>query len=228
MPLEVLFAGAWNDYGAEKFLNYESLGNGLFMINSPNCGNDYGEVMARLVESEQAKSEFFYECRNYSQNFAHFIQSKLVRRYRVAENVFPMVMNIPKAARMTAAICIQLNTQPRNLPVRVLQQALLNDARSPTAIVPLFNSLPSNPDWLSFKLYYLDNFHDYIDSVPSGNTLKNKYSYGIMLRNNLRNIYSCDGIFQRLNQQNYRFKFIYSSVYKTYIYQHIALNARIH
>ena len=89
-----LFAGAWDNYGAEKFLNYGSLGNGLFMINWPNCGNDYGKDLGRLVESEQAKREFFYECRNYSQNFAHFIQSSLGHRYGLAENVFPKTENI--------------------------------------------------------------------------------------------------------------------------------------
>lgn len=37
-----LFAGAWDNYGAEKFLNYGCLGNNLFTIDYPNCGNDYG------------------------------------------------------------------------------------------------------------------------------------------------------------------------------------------
>ncbi|AFY55742.1 succinate dehydrogenase/fumarate reductase flavoprotein subunit [Rivularia sp. PCC 7116] len=340
-----LFAGAWDDYGAEKFLNYGSLGNGLLMINWPNCGNDYGEGLGRLVESEQAKSEFLYECRNYSQNFAHFIQSSLGRRYGLADNVFPtiknhsgafafhpyyresrrlvglttvkeqdilpvsgtnaaplypdsiaignypndhhypgvkfelqpksirwggrvtgtpfsipygclvpakadgllvceknisvshiangatrlqpVVMNIAQAAGMAAAMCIELNIQPRNLPVRALQQALLNDARSPAAIVPLFNSLPSHPDWLKEQLYYLDNLHDYIAILTSGSTSYFKYSYGTATRSKLRNIYSVGGIFQRVYQQNYRFIFISTSVSKTYNYQLIALSPTI-
>ncbi len=49
------------------------------MINWLNCGNDYGKDLGRLIESEQAKSEFLHECRNYSQNFAHFIQFKLTQ-----------------------------------------------------------------------------------------------------------------------------------------------------
>lgn len=44
--------------------------------------------MGRLVESKQAKNEFLHECRNHSQNFAHFIQSQLGRLYGLAENIF--------------------------------------------------------------------------------------------------------------------------------------------
>ncbi|MEO0688103.1 MAG: FAD-dependent oxidoreductase, partial [Cyanobacteria bacterium J06649_11] len=273
-----LFTGAWDNYGAEKFLNYGCLGNGLFMINWPNCGNDYGEDLGRLVESEQAKSEFLHECRNHSQNFAHFIQSNLGRRYGLAENAFrrihnssgafafhpyyresrrlvglttvreqdilpvpggnatplhpdtiaignypndhhypgvkfelqpksirwggrltgtpftipyrslvpqktdgllvceknisvshiangatrlqPVVMNIGQAAGMAASMCIELNCQPRDLDVRGLQQALLNDVQAPAAIVPLFNLLPTHPDCFTKQLYYLDNLHE--------------------------------------------------------------------
>lgn len=210
--------------------------------------------LERLVESESASSEFLHECRNYSQNFAHFIQSQLGRRYGLAEvfpqeskiqnscgaialhpyyresrrlvgvttvrqdilpipggngaalyvdsiaignyandrhypgvkfelqpksirwggrltgtpftipyrclvplkidgllvceknisvshiangatRLQPVVMNIAQAAGMAAAMCIEINCQPRNLPVRALQQALLNDVQAPAAIV---------------------------------------------------------------------------------------------
>lgn len=91
------FTGAWDNYGAEKFLNYGCLANGLFMINWPNCGNDYGEDLGRLIESEQAKTDFLYECCNYSHNFAHFIQSQLGLRYGLAENIFPQIQNYSTA-----------------------------------------------------------------------------------------------------------------------------------
>ncbi len=245
------FAGAWDNYGAEKFLNYGCLGNNLFMMNWPNCGNDYGEDLTRMIESKQASSEFLHECRNHSQNFAHFIQSQLSRRYGLAENVFPaidnnsfalhpyyresrrlvglttvreqdilpvtdgiaaslhidtiaignypndhhypgvkfelqpksirwggrltgtpftipyrclvplrtdgflvceknistshiangatrlqpVVMNIAQAAGMAAAMCVELGCQPRDLPVKALQQALLSDVQAPATIV---------------------------------------------------------------------------------------------
>lgn len=84
-----LFVGAWKKYGAEKFLNYGRLPGNLYMVNWPICGNDYGEAVGRLIASDTHKSDFLQECRWYSQNFAHFIQSQLGRRYGLAEHVFP-------------------------------------------------------------------------------------------------------------------------------------------
>ncbi|HLO85079.1 MAG TPA: FAD-dependent oxidoreductase, partial [Nostocaceae cyanobacterium] len=78
-----------DDYGAKNFLNYGRLPGGRFMINWPICGNDYGQGVERLVESELAKGEFVQECFWHSQNFAHFIQTQLGRRYGLAEGVFP-------------------------------------------------------------------------------------------------------------------------------------------
>ena len=88
-----MFAGAWDDYGAEKFLNYGRLPGGLLMMNWPICGNDYGKEVGRLIESEASKSEFLQECRWHSQNFAHFIQNQLGDRYGLAEQVFPEYRN---------------------------------------------------------------------------------------------------------------------------------------
>ncbi|MDJ0734752.1 MAG: FAD-dependent oxidoreductase [Nostocaceae cyanobacterium] len=90
---ESLFTGAWDNYGAEKFLNYGRLPGGLFMINWPICGNDYGEALGRLIESTTAKQEFLQECYWHSQNFAHFIQKHLGRRYGLANNIFPQIHN---------------------------------------------------------------------------------------------------------------------------------------
>lgn len=83
------FAGAWDGYGAEKFLNYGRLPGGLFMINWPLNGNDYGEGVGRLVTSEAARQQFLQEARWHTQSFAHFIQTQLGRRYGLADNVFP-------------------------------------------------------------------------------------------------------------------------------------------
>jgi hypothetical protein len=84
-----LFAGAWENYGGEKFMNYGRLPGGLFMINWPICGNDYAEGVGRLVESIEARREFHQEALWHSQNFAHYIQSHLGRRYGLATGVFP-------------------------------------------------------------------------------------------------------------------------------------------
>jgi hypothetical protein len=305
---ESLFAGAWDDYGIEKFMNYGRLPGGLFMINWPICGNDYGEDIGRLVESESAKFQFNQECRRHSQNFAHFIQKHLGCRYGLADNVFPdngafalhpyyresrrligittireqdilpvdggmaafnvnsiaignyandhhypnvkfllqpksirwggrwtgtpftipygclipqetdgllvceknisvshiangatrlqpVVMGIGQAAGIAAAICIEMNCQPRSLPVRILQEALLQDKYTPTAIVPLFNFLRDYPDWLHWQLYYLDNPETY---PISGNCpdIKNNSMF-------LQDAECFTGVFQRFNQQDY-------------------------
>jgi hypothetical protein len=57
---------------------------------------------------------------------------------------------------MAAALCIEQQCQPRDLPVRSLQEALLQDAIAPAAVVPLLNVLPQHPDWLNWQRYYLD------------------------------------------------------------------------
>jgi FAD dependent oxidoreductase len=88
-----LFMGAWDSYGAEKFMNYGRLPGLRFMMNWPIKGNDYGEGVGRLVESESAKQEFLQECFCHSLNFAHFIQSQLGRRYGLAKDIFPILPN---------------------------------------------------------------------------------------------------------------------------------------
>ncbi len=70
------------------FSYVEAVSTTAIMMNWPNCGNDYGEDLSRMIESEQANNELLHECRNHK-NLAHFIQSQLSRRYGLAENVFP-------------------------------------------------------------------------------------------------------------------------------------------
>ncbi|MEA5573093.1 FAD-dependent oxidoreductase [Calothrix sp. UHCC 0171] len=86
---ESRFVGAWDGYGGEKFLNYGRLPGNRFMINWPLKGNDWGEGVGRLVDSAAKRQEFLQECLWHSQNFAHFIQSQLGRRYGFAKDVFP-------------------------------------------------------------------------------------------------------------------------------------------
>jgi len=277
------FAKAWNGYGWEQFLNYGRLPGGLFMINWPQCGNDYAAGVERLIASEKARDKFLQESLWHSQSFARFIQTQLGRRYGLAEQIFPIspnslggdayalhpyyresrrlvglatvreqdilpiaggrvaalpidrsgqvsaialgnyandhhypginfllqpksirwggrwtgtpftlpydclipaqidgllvceknisvshiangatrlqpvVMGIGQAAGMAAALCVARGCQPRDLPVRDLQEALLQDRRCPVAIIPLFNLSPDRPDWLYWQRYYLDH-----------------------------------------------------------------------
>lgn len=78
-----------------------------------------------------------------------------------ATRLQPLVMNIGMAAGMAAALCVARGCQPRDLPVRDLQLALLQDQRCPTAIIPLFNLPPDHPDWLHWQRYYLDHPENY-------------------------------------------------------------------
>lgn len=88
------FLGAWQGYRPEQFLNYGRLPGDRFMLNWPQCGNDYGRGLERLIGSPQARREFWQEARSHSQSFARFIQTQLGRRYGLAE-VFPRFPSSP-------------------------------------------------------------------------------------------------------------------------------------
>lgn len=83
------FAGAWDDYGGEQFLNYGRLPGDRFMINWPIHGNDYGEGVGRLIQSDAERQNFLQEAYWHSQSFARHIQTQLGRRYGLATDVFP-------------------------------------------------------------------------------------------------------------------------------------------
>ncbi|MEH2239333.1 FAD-dependent oxidoreductase [Nostoc sp.] len=363
------FTGAWDGYGAETFLNYGRLPGGLFMINWPICGNDYGEGVGRLIESDASRGEFIQECRWQSQNFARFIQNQLGRRYGLAKTLFPhtptafalhpyyresrrlvglttireqdilpvaggrvasifndafalqpfghptagvrgsklreasptgeaiavgnyandhhypgvqfplqpksirwggrwtgtpftipysclipattdgflvceknisvshiangatrlqpVVMGIGQAAGMAAAMCVELNCQPRDLPVRALQIALLSDNRSKTAIIPLFNLPPNRSDWRHWQLYYLDNPQAYPVSgdcpCPSGNDYPDSAFDKALIRES-----NCfKGIFYRLDRQEYRFTVTAPVAYQGQNWQLVTLRSHI-
>ena len=78
-----------------------------------------------------------------------------------ATRLQPIVLGIGQAAGMAAALCIEKGCQPRDLPVNLLQDALLEDAIAPAAVVPLFNLSPNHPDWRHWQNYYLNHPHEY-------------------------------------------------------------------
>jgi hypothetical protein len=86
------FTGAWDNYGAEQFLNYGRLPGNRFMINWPIKGNDYGEGVERLIGTASDRQQFLQESRWHTQSFARFIQQQVDRRYGLA-NLFPSVPN---------------------------------------------------------------------------------------------------------------------------------------
>lgn len=114
-----------------------------------------------------------------------------------ATRLQPVVMNIGQAAGMAAALCVELGCQPRDLSVKHLQYALLEDPVAPAAIVPLFNVLPNHPDWLDWQRYYLDNPQDY----PISGTLANWQPKTEWIPH--ENTVLLKGIFQRHQEQDY-------------------------
>lgn len=312
------FSGAWDNHGADQFLNYGRLPGELFMINWPIHGNDYGKKLGRLIKSDAAHKQFLQEAYHHSLDFAYYIQSQLGQRYGLAKNIFPhglgegafalhpyyresrrlegivtiterdilpvdngnvaplsltatgevsaiaignypndhhypgvefplqpksirwggrwtgtpftipygalvpkstegllvceknisvshiangstrlqpVVMNIGQAAGIAAALCIEFNCQPRELPVKKIQEGLLTDKFAPAAVIPLFNLPPDHPDWLSWQRYYLEHPEAYpLDgNCPSSN-------YGV-LEIKTRDLYQ--GIFQHNGKQEY-------------------------
>lgn len=73
-----------------------------------------------------------------------------------ATRLQPVVLGLGQAAGMAAALCIERQCQPRELPVRALQEALLNDPIAPAAIAPQFDLIPGSPDWRTTQLTYCD------------------------------------------------------------------------
>lgn len=78
-----------------------------------------------------------------------------------ATRLQPVVLGIGQAAGMAAALCVEQRCQPRELSVRLLQEALLTESIAPQAVIPLFNSPPHPPDWLDHQRRYLDHPNDY-------------------------------------------------------------------
>ncbi|MCT7950012.1 FAD-dependent oxidoreductase [Ancylothrix sp. C2] len=107
-----------------------------------------------------------------------------------ATRLQPVVLNIGQAAGMAAALCIEKNCQPRDLPVRVLQEALLEDPIAPAAIIPLYNLTPDHPDWLYWQRYYLDHPDAY---PPTGNCPLSSSAKKAKAENCFCGIFSCQG-----------------------------------
>ncbi|MEO0350504.1 MAG: FAD-dependent oxidoreductase [Cyanobacteria bacterium P01_A01_bin.15] len=92
---QAAFAGAWEGYGPERFLNYGRLPGDRFMLNWPQQGNDYGVALNRLVESASARYAYWQEAKAHAQQFVRTIQAELGARYGLAPGVFPQVDNTP-------------------------------------------------------------------------------------------------------------------------------------
>ncbi|MBW4561149.1 MAG: FAD-dependent oxidoreductase [Mojavia pulchra JT2-VF2] len=144
-----------------------------------------------------------------------------------ATRLQPVVMGIGQAAGMAAAMCAEMNCQPRDLPVRALQAALLQDERSAAAVLPLFNLMPDHSEWLYWQKYYLDNPEAYpLDGDCPCSSLAQ--SYYLNDKDVLTGINNCfTGIFHRQNQQDYRFTITASSAHQEQTWQLVTLRSHI-
>ncbi|MEG4301424.1 FAD-dependent oxidoreductase [Microcoleus sp. D3_18a_C4] len=114
-----------------------------------------------------------------------------------ATRLQPTVMNIGQAAGMAAALCAESGCQPRELPVRVLQEALLQDSEASAAVIPLFNLTQGRSDWLDWQRYYLDRPQAYPASGECQESVEKQSSQTA----NTHSQFS--GIFRRLGEQDW-------------------------
>jgi len=73
-----------------------------------------------------------------------------------ATRLQPLVLGIGQAAGMAAALCIEQHCQPRELPIRLLQEALLQEPTAPAAVIPLLCPIPGELGWRSQQKHILD------------------------------------------------------------------------
>lgn len=79
--------------GCEQMLNYGKLPNNKYMMNWPNCGNDFYVNWPEL--SAQEREEKLQEAKDFTQGFVYYIQNELgYKNLRVAEE-FPTKDNFP-------------------------------------------------------------------------------------------------------------------------------------
>ncbi len=114
-----------------------------------------------------------------------------------ATRLQPTVMNIGQAAGMAAALCAESGCQPRELPVRVLQEALLQDSEASAAVIPLFNLTRDRSDWLGWQRYYLDRPEAY----PASGECQESVEKQSIKTANTHSQFS--GIFRRIGEQDW-------------------------
>lgn len=111
-----------------------------------------------------------------------------------ATRLQPVVLGLGQAAGMAAALCVQRGCQPRDLPVRDLQEALIADPQAPAAVIPLFDADPRRPDWADLQRQYLDH----PDTYPADGC------HGGAIAAPAVDLPTLSGQFRRLGEQDYR------------------------
>lgn len=119
-----------------------------------------------------------------------------------ATRLQPVVLSIGQAAGMAAALCVERQCQPRDLPIRLLQEALLTEPIAPAAIIPLFNLTPDRPDWIEWQRYYLNYPENYPQNgyCPVNSKKSNQEQKYINFAGDREQF---SGIFHRYGEQDY-------------------------
>jgi hypothetical protein len=73
-----------------------------------------------------------------------------------ATRLQPLVLNLGQAAGLAAALCVRGGWLPADLPVRQLQEALLEDSLAPAGPMPLWDTPWHHPDWRDRQRAMLD------------------------------------------------------------------------
>ena len=74
-----------------------------------------------------------------------------------ATRLQPLVLNFGQAAGLAAALCVRRGLLPADLPVRDLQEALLDDPLAPAGPLPLWDTPWHHPDWALRQRNLLDD-----------------------------------------------------------------------
>ena len=74
-----------------------------------------------------------------------------------ATRLQPLIFNVGQAAGAAAALSIRLRHQLATLPIRLLQDLLIEDPKAPSGIVPLWDTPWHHPQWQQRQRACLDN-----------------------------------------------------------------------
>ena len=131
----------------------------------------------------------------------------------------PVVLNIGQAAGVAAALAVHHNCQPRDVSVREIQEALIDDAIAPAGVIPLYNLTVDHPDWAYWQKYYLDHPEEYPNdgNCPHVEPVYCSHSQGSFY----------GGVFQLQGEQNYMIEAIDTPVGNNQNWQLITTNPLI-